>query len=222
VLAVGDGAGSVSKAAEGSRIVCQSFRDFVHTEIQSSNEAVEFDEACFKRWLADFQLSIDQTAKASSSQTNDYSTTIVAAVVGATSASFLQIGDGVIVHGDLDGSDEFFHVFWPKAAEYANATYFATAPDAAKHMQTSTTTDSFNKIAILSDGLQRMALHMASESVHSPFFQAVFKVLPDTDIGFSEEAKRKLNHFLESPGVLARSDDDKSLVMATTVRSKEQ
>jgi hypothetical protein len=67
-------------------------------------------------------------------------------------------------------------------------------------------------IAGLSDGLQDVALHFASRSVHAPFFDSKFEALGKTDDETSLRAP--LIEFLSSAVLSERTDDDKTLVLA--------
>lgn len=158
-------------------------------------------------------------AEDSNAQPRDYSTTMLGAIVGKDSATFLQIGDGAIVIDDPQDEEEFCWVFWPEESEYANVTYFATAQDASEHIQIAVLDRAPMEVALFTDGLQRLALHIASKTAHSPFFRAMFKPIRQSKTGFSEADKLSVTRFLESPSVLERTNDDKSLVLAT--RRKE-
>ena len=154
-------------------------------------------------------------AEDSNSQLRDYSTTMLGAILGNESATFIQIGDGAIVIDDPQDSEEFCWVFWPEESEYANVTYFATALDAGEHLQVAVLDRVPTEVALFTDGLQRLALHIASKAAHSPFFRAMFKPIRQSEYGFSEGDKLTVTQFLESPSVLERTNDDKSLVLAT-------
>jgi hypothetical protein len=67
-------------------------------------------------------------------------------------------------------------------------------------------------VAGFSDGLQNVALHFASRSVHRPFFEGKFRALETTDDETSLLAP--LMEFLASPALEERTDDDKTLVLA--------
>ena len=67
-------------------------------------------------------------------------------------------------------------------------------------------------VAGFSDGLQNVALHFASRSVHAPFFDSKFEALQTTE---DETSLRvPLMEFLSSAALAERTDDDKTLVLA--------
>ena len=64
----------------------------------------------------------------------------------------------------------------------------------------------------MSDRLIRLALKMPCQEPHTPFFQPLFQF---ARAAFAEaEAVRQLEAFLQSERVNARTDDDKTLVLA--------
>jgi hypothetical protein len=71
-----------------------------------------------------------------------------------------------------------------------------------------------DKIAVFSDGLQRLALNMAANTAHDPFFTPFFTVLSAATAAQEELLQTELAQFLQSPAVNERTDDDKSLVLA--------
>ena len=209
LLAAADGAGTASKAEAGARIACETFKAF----ISARPNAVE--EGAASEWLAYFQNTVAEAAHGAAAEVHDYATTFLGAVIGDDTALFIQIGDGALVTDDADREDEYSCVFWPEETEYANVTYFATPSDAASHLQVRVVTRPVQEVALFTDGLQRLALHMASRAAHAPFFRSVFKPLRERGAGVSNEDFESLTAFLGSRAVLARTDDDKTLILAT-------
>jgi hypothetical protein len=63
--------------------------------------------------------------------------------------------------------------------------------------------------------LQRLALVYESKSAHNPFFLPMFSVLRKTAPDNLDSLSDQLAKFLNSPEVNERTDDDKSLILAT-------
>ena len=107
-------------------------------------------------------------------------------------------------------------VFWPERGEYANTTRFLTDEDALATLQVGEFAAPPMDVALMSDGLEPLALHYASKTVHAPFFDPLFRSLQTTE-GDGEIAalSAALESFLSSPRIAERSDDDLSLVIAT-------
>jgi len=67
-------------------------------------------------------------------------------------------------------------------------------------------------LAVMSDGLTRLALKLPANEPHPPFFQPLFAFASAAD--GQAQAEEQLAAFLASERVCARTDDDKSLVIA--------
>jgi hypothetical protein len=67
-------------------------------------------------------------------------------------------------------------------------------------------------LAMISDGLIRLAMNLPENVPHSPFFQPLlaFAAAAKNEV----EAQEQLAAFLASERVCARTDDDKTLVLA--------
>src|SRR5262249_12376686 len=130
-------------------------------------------------------------------------------------AAFLQIGDGAIVisHGEEDG---WSWVFWPQHGEFANTTNFIVSDNARECLAFDLAPRRIDELAIFTDGLEDLVLHQASRTVHQPFFNSVFKPVRESVAqGYDESLSTSLERYLESPIVCERTDDDKTLVIAT-------
>ena len=101
-------------------------------------------------------------------------------------------------------------VFWPQVGEYANTTWFVTSADFEQMLQVRG--EAVDEVALFTDGLQMMALHFATRSVHRPFFEPLFAALRGA--AQPEDLVVPLRAFLDSPAVNERTDDDKTLVLA--------
>jgi hypothetical protein len=122
-----------------------------------------------------------------------------------------QIGDGAIVTAT---DDDYGVVFWPETGEYANSTYFVTDVQALDHLQIKLLPYTPQKLALMTDGVHKLALQFATRSVHAPFFVPLFHRLMLEKCGFSPLLNRQLVAFLDSKPVNQRTDDDKTLVLA--------
>jgi hypothetical protein len=150
-----------------------------------------------------------ERANDSGTSPREWACTILIAVCSSGSSAFLQIGDGAIVVKDKAGLRP---VFWPQSGEYINQTVFVTSPDAMAHIALEAITGCPLGIAILSDGLQGLALDYKARSAHSPFFLPLFSALlasPTVD-----DFEGKLLALLNSASVNKRTDDDKTIVIA--------
>jgi hypothetical protein len=211
VAAVSDGAGSASHSQAGATLACTLFVDAVASHLASGGRLSLLDRPFLHAWLARFQDQVAARARDASLRTRDYACTFLGAVVGRSRATFCQVGDGAIVVGP----DPYQCVFWPAQGEYANQTFFATDPAAAEHLAVQTLQARLEDVALLSDGLQRLALQVAARTAHSPFFRTVLAPVRAARPGHAAHLSAALATFLASPAVADRTDDDTTLVLAT-------
>lgn len=209
ILVCADGAGSALYSAEGSQIVCETFLKSVKLSLAS--EQFELTEGSAVEWLARVQDRIAIASDEKSSTPREFASTLLAAVIKPSQALFLQIGDGAIV---INSDQGFQPVFWPQAGEYAGTTHFVTSDAAQASIMTRLVAGQvrIRKIAILTDGLERLALRFATHEAHGPFFEPLFQALENTDD--TTLLDEPLTHFLTSAAVNERTDDDKTLLLA--------
>jgi hypothetical protein len=212
VAVVSDGAGSAPRAEVGAEVAVQAVVDQLRRLVDGPGcpellPALQ-DAA---RHARDAVLA---RAEADGQEAASYAATLLALVDTPDGGAALQIGDGVIVVGEEAGGWRW--MFWPERGEYANTTRFLTDTDAPDHVRVAELPGSPTDVAIMTDGLQSLALHYASRSVHEPFFHGMFQPLHGSS-GFGEvpALSASLEQFLSSDRVRMRTDDDVSLILAT-------
>lgn len=214
VLACSDGAGSASLAEVGSRIACDVMLRSIAHDLSAMDGALCITSDQALKWLTQVHLALIDEAQVREVEPRDLACTLLFAVIGRAGAGFGQIGDGAIV---VLQDDHYETVFWPQSGEYINSTNFIS--DARFHslFDFSWRTDPFRDIALLTDGLQMLCLHYQSRQVHTPFFAPMFRDLRDTQDPNS--LSKALADYLSSSVIVSRTDDDKTLVLATRVDS---
>lgn len=206
VVVVADGAGSASHSDRGATVVCD---EFVRRIVSRSTDA-PFREEEMVAMFDDIRNTVVAEADQAGIRPREFACTVLVAVVGPWSSVFAQLGDGVIVYG---AHRDYRVAFWPEPAEYANATDFLTDEHFRKAIQIVTTDEPVNELAVLTDGLQRLALDFATRSPFADFFRPFFeRVRTEADL---ESLAGPFREFLDSSRVNARTDDDKTLVLAT-------
>lgn len=211
VCIVSDGAGSSEEGSKGAELACATARSSIETAIRNfrpSRRTKNWVKACIK----DIQRVINKTAKANALSARDYACTLLGAVISPKKAVFFQIGDGAIVasNGYAQGV-----VFWPDSGPYANMTYFVTDEDALGNLHVCVTKTDIDEVALFSDGIQRLALSFEQQTPHTPFFEPMLNALRRTEEVDCKALDEQLIDFLNSPHVNERTDDDKTLVLAT-------
>jgi hypothetical protein len=77
------------------------------------------------------------------------------------------------------------------------------------------TSDGFSDVALLTDGMERLALRFDSLTPHPPFFRPLFEALRATTN--VDALTEDLRQFLQSDSVQNKTDDDKTLVLASRI-----
>jgi len=214
VLVASDGAGSASRADEGSFCACCTIIDAVEAFLARGNKVVDLglDEA--RNWIEMVQQAIALQAKNDGAVPRDYACTVLVAVVADEAAAFLQIGDGAIVATDETGEWTWIH--WPQRGDYANTTYFTTEDGAVEQMEFNLIRRPIDDVALFTDGIEALVLHYATKTVHSPFFDSMFApVWASKADEIDKTLSTALDRYLKSPKVCERTDDDKTLILAS-------
>jgi hypothetical protein len=217
VAVASDGAGSASRSEEGSALACSLFLSEMEALFgeEGDGDVRQVSREFLEGWLTSFRREVDLRAEHEGLTARDFACTLLAAVVGEDCAAFAQIGDGAIVVPDPDEPGEYNYVFWPEQGEYANQTYFATEDGAASRLQYDLVPHRVDEVAVLTDGLQNLALHFQSRTAHAPFFRPIFAWLRPAPDDYSEKFTASLSGYLNSPAVNDCTDDDKTLILAT-------
>jgi hypothetical protein len=215
VAVVCDGAGTAAHSEVGSWLASTTFVELVEVYFENGGRLTDISRETVVSWITNTAERLSARAREDGNVIKDYSCTLLAAIVGNEAAAFAQIGDGAIVvsHGEADG---WSWVFWPQHGEYANQTVFVLSANAAEALEFSLAPRRIDEIAVFSDGIERMVLHGASKAVNDPFFDQMFvPVRASTSRGLDQKLSGKLKEYLGSAAVNAKTNDDKTLLMAT-------
>lgn len=223
VACVSDGAGSAARSAEGAARACQSFLHaasdwYAPGESVSGQDPLWLERAWrvfARRWLRQLRRDLRRVATAEGLRPRDYAATFLGVVIEPERAGFLQVGDGVVVTSDRDEPNAYIQVFWPDRGEYANETHFITEERVSRVLATTVARRPVLEAALLTDGLQNLALQFDRRKVHEPFFRGAFRPLRAEPAGPSDHLAAALAAFLDSPLIRARTDDDLTLVLAS-------
>jgi hypothetical protein len=220
VAVASDGAGSAKFAEIGSKEACKTLTEQARAWIEAGGEVRGVTQEMSHDWLHTFQGVLKTLADSDNATIREYACTILLAIVSTDHAVFMQIGDGAIVVKGQD-AEEYDWVFWPERGEYENTTFFASEDNADRHFQYEFVNRRVDELALFTDGLQRLALDLRTNLAHAPFFRSLFPPLRNLPEGRSEELSKSLATFLMSPRVNERTDDDKTLILATRLSATE-
>ena len=191
---------TVSKVFEGLKILALSGYPVSEQQIRNIVE--------------DVYQELVLIATLSAAELNEYSCTLLGCYVAHECALFFRIGDGAIVF--LTDENSYEAVWWPDNEEYQNMTSFLVDDEQLNKLSIEVMEGRVREVALFTDGLQRLALNYDSHSVHQPFFNDLFRPLRKADSTAKLEIlNQKLVEFLDRPAVNARTDDDKTLFLAS-------
>lgn len=217
VAVVSDGAGTAIHSDVGAWLAAKTFLEAIDAFFQSGGQLDKINDEVAGAWLHKTISTLAMYAEDAGHLFRDYACTLLAAIVGEKSAAFIQIGDGAIVVSD--GQNNWSWVFWPQHGEFANTTNFLTSPDAREVFEFRAMQTQIDEVALFSDGLENLVLHHSTKSVHSAFFDEMFKPVRRGNLGIDKGLSESLEKYLSSQIVCEKTDDDKTLVMAS--RRKE-
>jgi hypothetical protein len=212
IACVSDGAGSAKFSDVGAALICRTIVDSVTAFFDLGGRLEDLTRNDVLRWCAVARKRIKRASRSRYSTPREMAATLCGAVITQTSSCFFQIGDGAIV---LRRNGMYGVVFWPQTGEYANSTNFLTSDNYIKRLEFISTDSGFSDIAVMTDGLERLALRFDSQTPHPPFFDPFFRTLRATEDFTGLNVA--LDKFLLSDSVCERSDDDKTLILASRI-----
>lgn len=207
-----DGAGSAAKGGEGAELAIEAAAAFVA-------EKVKLGEFGLTDALAtDVVLAVRKRIFAAAAEAKltprDFACTLLGVMSTLRGTLVFQIGDGGVV---LDAGAGLEVAVAPMTGEYANMTHFVTDDDAVEILATRTYPDRATRVAAFTDGIQRMAMNMADNTPHEPFFRPFFNAMSRATEEQEDQLQVALVKFLASDPVNERTDDDKTLALATWI-----
>jgi hypothetical protein len=224
VAAVADGAGSASQSAVGATIAAEGAVEVLdgHLDLLARSpagfaaEGEAPDAGVPEAWHAIMlgalragARRIEQLADSEGRKSRDYACTLTCLVATPNAVITGQVGDCAAVV-QLSGHG-LVTVGVPQRGEYANEAYFITMPEAPDLLDVSVVEGQARAVALLSDGLLRIATDTSDFSPHTPFFEPLLEFVARSS---RDDANGKLAAFLRSERVCSRTDDDKTLLIA--------
>lgn len=212
VLIASDGAGSATHSHVGADAACGSFVNAVLKSIDGCEDLAQLSDDAIESWVSQAIQGVADAAAVTDTPLRQLACTLVAVVTSPTHCISLHIGDGGIVARRGDAIEV---LSWPEQGEYANTTHFVTDADALQRLRVTRTTEPVSDLAVFTDGLQGLLLDFAKSSAHDPFFQQMFgalRALPNEQL---ETFSSSLAEWLASESVCRRTDDDKTLLLAS-------
>ena len=216
LLAVADGAGSAERSQEGAQIAAKQIIASLESALQAGTPDTETDwQSLIAQAFSDALQSVIQFADSDNTPLNSFATTLACAVVSGDWLAVGQIGDGAVVFEDMEGTLSL--TARPQRGEYANEAYFLTMPDGLDYLAIYTSQQFIRSVVLTTDGLLRLAFKLPDYEPSPQFFQPLLAFAATVES--TAQAQSELIAFLNSARVNSRTDDDKTLVLATRVAS---
>lgn len=219
ILAVSDGAGTAGRAQAGSACAVAAFADAAARCLYMTS-GITKDE--MRDCLGAARVALAVEAGLAGAPMREFACTLLGAVIGPGMAAFAQVGDGaIIVSGDEPGSWSW--MFEPQKGEYANETSFLTDEDAMTSADVAILTHPPAEISLFTDGLENLLIRAHPDRhVVREFFDTMFPPVRRTPAaGLEDDLCSHLADYLAGPQIAARSDDDRTLILATCLSEAE-
>lgn len=208
-----DGAGSSSMADVASQLSCKLFASQAE-EFLSLNAISDISESLVRGWIDNIVVRLLTEAEEAGHKKRAYACTLLVAIVGNQESVFVQVGDGCMVVSVEGAPDDYCWVFWPERGLYANSTYFLIDDILHEHIQYDFIKRPLVEVAVFTDGIESLALKYSDQQAYLPFFQGIFPGVRRAGDD-SRKTSQALESFLNSDRVNERTDDDKTLILAT-------
>ena len=199
LVALADGAGSAVCSELGAQAAVQT----AITSLVSSLENCQPTECCdwvdlFWGTFESARASLIQLSEVNGEPLSAFATTLTCLAATPEKLIVAQLGDGAVVAGSADGVLDT--VTTAQRGEYANETYFLTQEQALEQVAIQVIDLPMHSLAVMSDGLTRLALKRPSNEPHMPFFEPMFAfVKASTPSHDGLQASVALSAFLDSP-----------------------
>jgi hypothetical protein len=209
-VAVADGAGSSAFSDIGAFLAAQTSIATARRQLHTSVPDSEQDwQALLRTIVQAARHTLVEVADILGKPPVDLATTLLVALVTRERVAAIQIGDGAVI---AEVAGELLAITRPPPQEYVNEATFLTAPTFLDRAELVVQSAAVHGLAVLTDGLQRVALQMPQGLPHKPFFSPLLRLLAATpDEG---QANEQLKGFLRSPHIRQVADDDLTLILA--------
>lgn len=220
VAVASDGAGSARFGGFGAQSACTFLMNTIRCHLQQGTDPEAIGRETILAWLEALVADLHNQCLGTGTVLSDYACTVLGAVVADVKGIFFQIGDGAIVVPEAGSPGTYKTVIAGQKGEYANETCFVTGNDFRDRMAFAVEMRHLEELAMLTDGLERLALALPSGVPHNPFFTAMLGPLRGASQEYRAALESQLCELLQSDRVNTRTDDDKTLILAS--RSPEQ
>lgn len=210
VLVACDGAGSAVRGGTGAAIASRMLSNVIRERLETG--AWPTDEEVWED-IDQVRDRIALVAERIGMISRDFATTLVLVASDGERTMAVHVGDGAAVVRSRE-TKVWTALSWPAQGEYASTTFFMT-DDGGARVRITRSDAPIDRLALFTDGIERLALDFASETAHAPFFTGVSEPVAKASAdGWNVPLSAKLGEYLNGAAVNARTDDDKTLILA--------
>lgn len=214
VVAMSDGAGSSEFSQVGAELACSLFIQEVE-KLLSDVEGIEnLNQEFGLLWLDYYRQKITDYAEEQERQVREYACTFLSGIIWESGAVFYQVGDGGIIYSTTGEPESYCFGVLPATKEYANATDFITEKNAGNRLLYEFVEEPIKDLVMFTDGIERIAINLQAGIPHEPFLVPMLAPLHRA-VADSRILNEKLAAFLNSPRINEKTDDDKTLFLAS-------
>lgn len=208
-----DGAGSAQYGGEGASLTCRLISQAIRNHFSIADSIPDKTEIW--SWIDSVRDTMLLASEKRAVARKSFACTLLLLVTRETEGIIVHIGDGAVVGRNQTGQWEA--LTWPENGEYASSTYFIT-DDPAPRVRFVENKAFYNAYALFSDGIEDLALDHKAMTAHTPFFTSMLRPLDESKKeGKDQDLSTALAVFLNSDRVCERTDDDKSLILLSSV-----
>ena len=219
VIAVADGAGSASRSDEGSRVAVQTAVATIVDGINNRPASVarkHLATSLVREAIKRAKNSVVRYGRANGVEPRELASTLIVAVAGVRLFTAAQVGDGAVVAFDTH-SGAARTLCAAHTGEFANETTFITSrtrPHRVASVGHAPGGD-YNSLALITDGLQNLALKMPEREAFMGFWNPMLN-----DLAASEDTNAvsaRLHAFISGERVQSRTTDDVTVAVAARI-----
>ena len=208
ICAVSDGMGSALHAEIGSQIAVESIVEYIMDAYLEDKEI----DVCqtIKDGYYLVQKNLENEALEQDFNVKDLNCTLLVFVAIKGDDQYIgQVGDCIAIG---KSGDEPYQLFVnPQKGEYANQTFSIVNTESIDNGEYFKLEKPLTDIALMSDGLEKMTIDLATLNVSKGFFDPFFNAFSQPHFE-TEKASKSLQAFLSSERINKKTDDDKTLV----------
>lgn len=212
IVAAADGAGSAPRGGAGAALAVRAATEVPRAALGEGGAVAALAEDAPRRWALAARDRVVSSAAIAGLEARDCATTLLLAVSDGEATAVAHVGDGAVVARGADGA--WRALSWPEGGVHAGETRFLTEEEPA--IRVTLDHAPVSALALLTDGIERLVLDFAAGAPHAPFFDRIAGPVDRlAAAGRDLSLGRALRAYLAGEGVAARTDDDRTLVLAS-------